>query len=358
MQASAPTKALDSCALQRARALPARYYFGEQMLSLERQHIFRPSWQMVAHGEQLAEPGDHVVTDVAGTSVLLLRGHDRVLRAFANVCRHRAGPLALCSGKGMGNLRCKYHGWLYNQDGQLIAAPEMHEAEDFRVEEVHLPRLRLHEWQGLVFVSLSDASPDFAAVFGSMCERIAPIDLDGMRFTRRDTWDVACNWKVYVDNFLEGYHVPTVHPALAQVLDYREYHTELYPYCSVQHSPLRNSDGAFGDGEALYCFVFPNMMFNFVPGRLQFNRILPLTPDRCRVEFEYFYAQAPEVQARIEQDRVFNDSVQGEDVRICEWVQKGLASGYYEAGRLCPRREGGVWHFHELLRAAYALAPN
>src|SRR4029078_6902994 len=124
--------------------------------------------------------------------------------------------------------------------------------EGFRVEEVRLPRLRLHEWQGLVFVSLSDATPEGAALFSGMSERLAPIDVGAMRFTRRDTWDVACNWKVYVDNFLEGYHVPIVHPELTQLVDYASYNTELYPWYSLQHSPLRNSGDIFGDGEAFY----------------------------------------------------------------------------------------------------------
>lgn len=147
--------------LERAHALAAGHYFGADMLALEQQCIFGRHWQLVAHQAQLAEPGDHIVTDVAGSSVLVLRGREGVLRAFPNVCRHRAGPLALCSGKGMGNLRCRYHGWLYNQDGQLIAAPEMQQAEGFNVDDIHLPRLALQEWQGLVFVALSDEAPPF-----------------------------------------------------------------------------------------------------------------------------------------------------------------------------------------------------
>ena len=353
---SAQSVIAGSAPLTRAHALAPRYYFGEEMLALERRQVFGRTWQMVAHRAQLAEPGDHVVVDVAGTSVLILRGRDGGLRAFPNVCRHRAGPLALCSGKGLGNLRCRYHGWLYNQDGQLLAAPEMQDAEGFRVEDVQLPRLRVHEWQGLVFVTLSDTTPAFDAVFHGIAERIAPIDIGAMRHTRRGTWEVACNWKVYVDNFLEGYHVPIVHPALAQLVDYASYDTELYPWYSLQHSPLRNGDDIFGDGDAFYYFVFPNIMLNVLPGRLQSNRIVPLGPGRCHVEFDYFYTPTPAALARIEQDQLVTDGVQTEDMGICEWVQKGLASGQYAAGRLSPRREGGVWHFHELLRAAYAEA--
>ena len=177
-----------------------------------------------------------------------------------------------------------------------------------------------------------------------------------MRFTRRDVFDVACNWKVYIDNFLEGYHLPIVHPGLAKVLDYRAYDTELFAWYSLQHSPLRGNDGTYGDGQAFYYFVYPNIMLNVMPGRLQSNRILPLGPDACRVEFDYYYAQDPEAQARIARDQDFSDEIQHEDIAICEAVQKGLASGFYDAGRLSPKRESGVWHFHEHLRAAYAHA--
>lgn len=341
-------------ALDRAHALPARHYFGEAMLERERRSVFASSWQLIAHQGQLAEPGDHVVQDVAGTPVLLLRGRDGALRAFPNVCRHRAGPLAHCSGRGMSTVRCKYHGWLYNQEGQLIGAPEMQDARDFDVRDVQLPLLRVREWQGLVFVALDDDAPEFDDVYGGIVERIAPLDLSTLHYTRRDTWEVACNWKVYLDNFLEGYHLPIVHPGLSRVLDYRAYDTELFAWYSLQHSPLRNNDGIYGDGEAFYYFVYPNVMLNIMPGRLQTNRVLPLGPDRCRIEFDYYYSRDPAALARIEKDREFSDEIQVEDIAICEAVQKGLASGFYDAGRLCPKREGGVWHFHERLRAAYA----
>ena len=341
-------------ALRGARALPAVHYVGDDMLELDRRAVFGHSWQLIAHHDQLAEPGDHVVDTVAGTPVILLRGRDGVLRAFPNVCRHRAGPLANCSGKGMHNLRCKYHGWLYDQEGRLIGAPEMQDATDFDAGAVSLPRLRTSEWQGLVFVALDPAVPDFADVYGGIAERIAPVDLSTMRYTRRDVFDVSCNWKVYVDNFLEGYHLPLVHPGLSRLLDYRAYDVQLYPWYSLQHSPLRNADAVYGQGEALYFFIYPNVMLNVMPGRMQTNRVLPLGPGRCRVEFDYYYLPDDGAMSRIDEDRAFSDAVQHEDIAICEAVQKGLSSGYYEAGRLSPKRESGVWHFHERLRAAYA----
>ena len=342
--------------LDRATALPARYYVGEAMLAMEQRAVFARSWQLVAHQGQLAEPGDHVVEQVGHVPVIVVRGQDGVLRGFVNVCRHRAGPLALCNGKGAKALHCKYHGWTYTLEGQLRSAPEMQGAADFDVSAIRLPPVRVHEWQGLVFVALDDAVPAFDAVYGGIAERIAPIDLSAMRYLRRDSYEIACNWKVYVDNFLEGYHLPHVHPGLSKVLDYRAYDTELFDWHSLQSSPLRNSADIYGDGEAFYYFVYPNVMLNIMPGRMQTNRIVPLGPDRCRVEFDYYYAQDAAAQARIAADQEFSDEVQQEDIDICVAVQRGLTSDTYEAGRLCPKRESGVWHFHNRLRAAYAAA--
>ena len=340
--------------LDRAHALPARYYFGEAMLEMEQRTVFARSWQLLARSDQLTEPGDHVVETIGQVPVLLVRGKDHVLRAFPNVCRHRAGPLALCNGKGASALHCKYHGWTYTLEGQLRSAPEMQEARDFDVGDIRLPPLRVHEWQGLVFVALSEDVAPFDEVYSGIVERIAPIDLSAMRFLRRETYDIDCNWKVYIDNFLEGYHLPHVHPGLSKVLDYRAYATELFPWQSLQSSPLRDGGDIYGEGEAFYYQVYPNIMLNIMPGRLQTNRILPLGPGRCRVEFDFYYAQDEKAQSRVARDAEFSDEVQLEDVTICEAVQRGLASGTYNAGRLCPKRESGVWHFHNMLRTAYS----
>ncbi|MBS0382088.1 MAG: Rieske 2Fe-2S domain-containing protein [Proteobacteria bacterium] len=344
--------------LAHARAMSPHYYSGAATLETERHAVFARSWQLVAHRDQLAEAGDHVVGQIAGVPVLLVRGQDGVLRGFPNICRHRGGPLALCNGKGLKNLCCKYHGWTYNLDGQLRAATEMQDAQDFNVADIHLPPLAVHEWQGLVFVALDAGAPPFDEVYGGIVERIAPIDLGAMRSFRQINYEMDCNWKIYVENYVEGYHLPHVHPGLSKALDYRNYRTELFTWYSLQTSPLRDSGVGYGSGEAFYYFIYPNVMLNIVPGRLQTNVILPLGPDRCRVVFDYYYTQDEHTQSRISGDQSFSDEVQAEDAGICEAVQKGLASGFYSPGRLNPKRESGVWHFQNLMRAAYAHAAS
>lgn len=332
--------------LERAHALAAPFYVDPSIAERERHAVFARSWQLAARADQVSGAGDHAVAEVAGGSILVVRGADGVLRAFHNVCRHRAGPIALCDGRGARQLHCKYHGWTYTLDGQLRSAPEMREARDFDVRGVRLPAVRVAEWHGLVFVALDESTPALEEVL----EGIAPRMPSALRFARRVSYTLSCNWKVYVDNFLEGYHLPHVHPGLNKLLDYRSYATTLSRWHSLQHSPLEAGSGPYGGGGAWYYFVYPNTMLNILPGRLQTNRVIPLAVDRCRVDFDYFYPERDPADPA--SDQAFSDGVQAEDATICEAVQRGLASGTYVAGRLCPRRESGVHHFHELLREA------
>jgi choline monooxygenase len=366
---STPPAALAAAALapqqpERALALPACCYVDEAFFERERAAVFATGWQLVAHAVQLDGPGDHVVAEIGGVPLLIVRGAPApdaphgVLRALHNVCRHRAGPLATCDGRAARALVCRYHGWTYALDGQLTGAPEMRDAVDFDVAQVRLPRARVGEWQGLVFAALGSGEREVP----ELDEVVAGIEarrggLAAMRFARRFSYEIACNWKVYVDNFLEGYHLPRVHPALNRLLDYRNYRTELARWHVLQWSPLDKSAGPYaaaaGANEALYWWIWPNTMLNVLPDRLQTNRVVPLGPQRCRVDFDYFYA-ADADPALAERDHAFADEVQAEDSAICELVQRGLSSGSYVAGRLNPARESGVWHFHQLLRAAYA----
>jgi choline monooxygenase len=342
--------------LDLALALDAQAYTDPRWADVEQRAVFARSWQLAAHAGELQGSGDHVACEVAGKPVLIVRAAGGALNAFYNVCRHRAGPIATCSGKAARSLQCAYHGWTYTLEGQLRSATGMQGAAQFDVADIRLAPVQVREWEGLVFVALAPDAPPFEAMVSGIAARIAPIALPAMRFARRDTYTLACNWKVYVDNYLEGYHLPFVHPGLSKVLDYRVYDTELHDWYSLQHSPLRNSGDIYGDGHAYYYFMYPNIMLNITPGRLQTNRVIPLGVDRCLVEFDYYYTGDPEVQARMETEQAFSDEIQREDIAICEQVQKGLASSSYQGGRLNPERESGVWHFQNLLRGAYARA--
>lgn len=356
---------LTSQPLHSAHALPARWYVDPAMAARDRTAVFDRAWHLVAHVSQLQAAGDHVVADLAGLPVIAVRGHDAIIRVLHNVCRHRAGPIARCDGLGAKSLRCAYHGWTYALDGALKSAPEMAGADGFDIAGIRLPQLQVRTWQGLVFAcAVASGTPDFDALVEGIDARLGDhATLSKYGRHQRIGYDIACSWKVYVDNFLEGYHLPHVHPALNRMLDYRSYRTELAHWHSLQWSPLESGDALYGSGDALYYWLWPNTMLNILPGRLQTNRVLPLGVDRCRVEFDFYYATSQggdedsgASRARRDADRAFSDTVQREDLDICQDVQRGLASGSYHAGRLNPLRESGVHHFHELLRDAYRQA--
>lgn len=356
-----PEEALVSAGLAEASTIPARWCTDPEVLALERKAVFAPAWQLAGGLQGLEHPGDYRVAQVAGATVILVRDKTGELRAHYNVCRHRAGPVA----KGEGNcrvLRCGYHGWVYGLDGSLQATPELGEVKNFNRGDFNLVPLAISEQAPLVLVSGSDEARigghSVDTMFGAIRKRVGALDFSGLRFYRRDHYSLRCNWKVYVDNYLEGYHLPQVHPELTQILDYKDYTTEVHDGYSLQFSEITNPTDAYGAGQAYYYFLFPNLMLNILPGRLQTNVVIPEGPDRCRVVFDYYYddIESPAALKKIEEDIRFGDLVQQQDIEICEQVQQGLASGVYDRGRLSVRREQGVHHFHETLRATFRAA--
>lgn len=350
--------------LAQACALPPGYYTGVEMLERDLTRVFARSWQLVARCDQLAGAGDHVVTVVGRTPVLVVRDGGGTLRAMANVCLHRAGPLAHCDGRAAKALHCKYHGWTYDLQGRLRHAPEMAGAREFHVEDFRLPQYRAAVWQGLVFVALDEGTPPLESVYDGIAKRIAPIDLATMDFVHRDAYEIACNWKVYVDNYLDGgYHIPHMHPTLDAQLDMKSYRTEVFEQYSVQRS-----DAAAGDDErlelspqarigggALYAWLFPNFMVNRYGPCMDSNLVHPLGVDRCRVVYEFFFDDSlAGARDFIEESIAQADVTQREDIEICESVQVGLRSPAYDRGRYAPRVEVGEFHFHQLLAARFA----
>ncbi len=349
-------RSLEMPPIERAETIPASWYVDDRFHALDRETIFGQQWQYVSPASDLDAPGGYVQIDVAGNPVVIVRGKDDAIRGFYNVCRHRGGPLVMDECGQTNVLQCKYHGWTYLLDGSLRGVPKFDRAELFDQKDYGLIPVETAVWEDLLFVNLADDPPPLSDVLNGIRERIAPIELGVLQFVQRATYDIDCNWKVYVDNYLEGYHVPLVHPELCDVLSYRDYVTETYEHYSLQYSPLNkqrdNSPYGGTDGAAFYYFVFPNIMLNILPGRLQMNAVLPLAPDRTRVVFDYFY-DADTTQSNIEDDIAFSDRVQQEDISICEHVQRGLQSKAYDRGRFSVEMEQGVYHFQRLLKRTY-----
>ena len=354
-----------------AHTLASRFYTDPAILDVEKGRIFRRTWQLVgtldhACGEvegvkrTIADPESFFTAEVAGEPIVVTRDKHGVLRAFSNVCRHRAGPIA--SGSGCKNvLRCGYHGWTYTLDGRLIGTPDVEGVEFFDCSTMGMVPLRLETWEQLIFVNFDTGAVTLAAYLGDIPEQARGFKFADLQFAERRDYVINCNWKVYVDNYLEGYHIPIAHPGLMREIDYAQYRTDTFRYHSQQFAPIRaikakeSADRFYAPGntaqEALYFWIFPNLMLNIYPDNVSTNLIVPLSQDKTLTIFEWFFhdVDSDKVQERKKRAIAFSDEVQQEDIGLCESVQRGLQSALYDRGRYSVKRENGVHHFHMLL---------
>lgn len=348
---------LSSVPLPRAETIPSAWYTDRNFLDVDNAAVFSKTWQGVGHVDRLPNVGDYFLTEIADNPVIILRDETSQLRGFYNVCRHRGGPLATEDGNCPKVLQCKYHGWTYRLNGELRGVPDFNYVELFHKSDFGLVPINVDIWEGLIFATLNPSPPPLEQVFAGMTERFSPISLAGLHFHSRVTYNIKCNWKIYVDNYLEGYHVPLVHPELNNLLDYRNYVTETFENYSLQYSPLKESSNVYGDNvdEAFYFFVYPNFMLNLFNNRLQVNLVRPVSHDETEVIFDYYYKDVTSERAKktISEDIEYSDLIQQEDIDICERVQKGVSSLAYDRGRFSVKRESGVHHFQELLKRSY-----
>jgi len=358
--------------LECAETLPSRFYVDPVVLALEKERIFRRTWQLVGTLHQpcgevngkkrtIADPESYFTFDLAGEPIVVVRDAAGTLRAFSNVCRHRAGPIA--EGSGCRRVfNCGYHGWTYTLDGRLIGTPEVDGMEFFDRSTMGMAPLRCETWEHFIFVNFSAAGPSLAEYLGNIPELARDFSFAGLGLIERRDYIVNCNWKVYVDNYLEGYHIPIVHPGLMKEIDYPRYRCETFRFHSQQRGPVKEvkpgeahkrvyAPDAHGLKEALYFWLFPNLMLNFYPDNVSMNLVVPLSHDKTLTIFEWYFHDPTSEKARERAAKsiAFSDEVQQEDIHICEVVQRGLQSVTYDRGRYSVKRENGVHHFHMLL---------
>jgi len=350
--------------LSRATTLPSRWYLDPAFLELEKQKIFWRTWQAIGRTEFAQRAGDYFTCDLLGEPLVATRSSDGILRTLSNVCRHRAGPVA--SGRGnRKSLQCRYHGWTYLLDGKLFAQPEFEGVNDWNKSEICLPSYQAVSWGPYVFTNLNSRAPSFTEILGKIPDEMKSqgFQIDQMNFVERREYVVQCNWKVYIDNYLEGYHIPIAHPGLFREIDYEQYRIDTFRYYSSAHAPIRPvKEGDIhardrryvrteAESKALYYWIFPNFMINIYPDNLQANIILPIDQEKTLTVFEWFF-RGPgtgEGWESLQQSIAFSDQIQVEDIEICENVQRGLRSRDYDRGRLSVKRENGVHHFHSLI---------
>ena len=349
----------DRAPLAQASTIPASWYVDPRVAELERLSVFSKTWQLVARTDQLQAPGQFIATTVAGEPVVVVRGNDGALRAFYNVCRHHAAAVVTQPCGQASLLRCPYHGWNYGLDGSLKGMPEFEGVENFERSQNGLVPVRVETWECFVFVNLDGHAPPLTEFLGGLVERVAPLGIDELHYFDRRTYNIHCNWKVFVDNYLDGgYHVPHLHKGLNSVLDYKQYTIENEDRYCLQSSPMvaSDEDAAIGSARkgdrAWYFWQHPNLMINCYEGYMDTNLVIPVDVDHCTVIFDFYFAGIGEAHREYNEQSVnVGNRVQEEDLGICEDVQRGLKSRAYRAGRLSVRREAGEQLFHRLLAA-------
>ena len=345
--------------LAQASTIPAAWYLDPRIFDLERRTVFASSWQLAGRVDQLRQRGRYVSCELAaGEPVVVVRGDDDVVRGFFNVCRHHAAAVATEPEGSAAVLRCPYHGWTYALDGQLKGTPDFAGVCDFDRSANGLIPIETAIWEKWIFVRLERDGAGLAEFLGSdLSAAIRPLGLENLHWLESRQYTLDCNWKVFVDNYLDGgYHVPHLHKGLASVLDYSTYTIENGERFCLQSSPLV-SDGAeprtgavrTGD-RALYYWIYPNLMINCYGSAMDTNLVIPRGVDRTEVVFDFYFSDVSEAaRGRNRESIEVSDLIQHEDVAICASVQRGLGSRAYTSGRLSVRREAGEQLFHRLL---------
>ena len=349
----------DHTPLAEASTIPAPWYVDPRVAELERLSVFSKTWQLVARVDQLHRPGEFVATTVAAEPIVVVRGNDGILRGFYNVCRHHAAAVVTQPCGQATLLHCPYHGWNYGLDGSLKGMPEFEGVKNFDRAQNGLVPVRVETWECFVFVNLDPHAAPLHQFLGGLVPRIAPLSISRLHFFDRKTYNIHCNWKVFVDNYLDGgYHVPHLHKGLNSVLDYKHYTIENEDRFCLQSSPMVSSDedaatGATRKGDrAWYFWQYPNLMINCYAGYMDTNYVIPVDADHCSVVFDFYFADVSGASRKYNTQSVeVGNRVQDEDLGICEDVQRGLKSRAYRAGRLSVRREAGEHLFHRLLAA-------
>lgn len=351
--------------LEEAWTIPAPWYFDQRIAELERASVFSGTWQVVGRADQVRDNGQFFTAELAGEPLVVARGEDGQLRSFYNVCRHHAAAV-VTEAQGCGKqFRCPYHGWTYGIDGSLKGMVEFDGVCNFDRAKNGLAPVRVDTWENFVFVNLDGRAASLRDFLGVVPELVAPLELSKkLHFFDRRIYKLNCNWKVYVDNYLDGgYHVPHAHKGLSSVIEYTKYSIENFERACLQSSPLSPDSkseagvAATRQGRAFYLWIYPNFTINAYEGVMDTNLVLPLAVDRCAVVFDYYFADTSKAaEAHHKESIAVSEKVQDEDMTICDAVQRGLGSRAYVAGRLSVRREAGEHLFHRLLHADFTTA--
>ena len=345
--------------IRKASTLPASFYRSAATFETVREKVFAGSWNYVADAEEIGPEGSAypftLLPGVLDEPLLFSKDQAGAVYCLSNVCTHR-GKIVVEKAGPARTLSCGYHGRCFRLDGTYKSMPAFEEAVGFPSEKDDLPRVPFHEWAKLLFSSPEPAIP-FAEMIAPISNRLAWMPLETLRYAPDHSRDyyVKANWALYVDNFLEGFHVPFVHPDLNNALELDDYGYELFPYCNLQLGIAKEGEQVFDlppesadYGKpvfAYYFWMFPNLMFNFYPWGLSLNVVEPLNYRETRIRFRTYLFEG----SNKDPDNQYIHQTELEDEAVVESVQLGVQSRFYDRGRYSPKMERCVHHFHRLL---------
>ena len=353
----------------RSSSLRAAAYTQQDWFNADVQQILAKTWQWVCHVEKLRAPGSYVTADIAGHPIAIVRDREGELRAFYNVCKHRAHMLL--SGEGKTNLiTCPYHAWTYRLDGVLVRAPHTGTLEDFHTGDICLDQVLVEEFCGFVYVNLNPGAQALKDVSGDLGKEImhwAP-DVADLTFGHRLTYDIRSNWKNVVDNFLECYHCPVSHKDFCTLVDMDTYKVTTHGiYSSHMADAGQGTNKAYDVSNATVrthavWWLWPTTCLMRYPGRSSMIvlNIMPMGPDRTLETYD-FYLETPEPDAmEVEAIKYLDEVLQVEDIGLVESVQRGMSTPAFDQGRIVNdpsgsgKSEHAVHHFHGLVLEAYS----
>lgn len=329
------------------RNLDPTHYTSPEIHASDVQRIFCATWQLIGPVSRLAERGDYIATEIADQKVFVIRTKQG-LRGYRNVCRHRGARL-LPEGTGRCNtIRCPYHQWVWGEDGSLLNVPFWGDDDTFDQSAWALDTIELHVWRGLLFGAIKPEVP-FDEQLGHVAAELQDEPLETFQWVHEERLVFDANWKIYTDNFVEGYHIPGIHPAFHQAIEFDAFETVALGGMVRMTAPPR--EGLFYRGK--WMWMWPNWTLSLFNGGMNTSRINPIDHNRTELIYNFYFADTTEATAQARAKTIKDNlEVVREDFEVCLETQKNYASGAYRAGPLSPRHEQGVAYFQNRLRDA------
>ena len=346
--------------------LPARFYINHDLYELEKNAIFYKSWHYAGHVSQVNEQRSFFTTTIHDQNIFVAKGQDDQIRAFYNVCAHRGHELLEGAGK-RNVITCPYHAWSFDFSGNLISARNSENVTNFDKCDFSLKEVSLEIFCGLIMINLDEKAIPFKKQFQGLEDEIRHYlpSVDSLEFAQRDTFDVACNWKILIDNFLECYHCAPAHKDFVDLVDMDSYRTITHKRYSSQcaSAPRTTNSNAysFNPGEVDFgyagFFVWPNFTIWIYPGEPNLS-VLQMNPEseQRTIEFQDWFTLGGVLTPQLAEAAAYQkDVLQPEDIAICESVQRGLKSKAYNQGRFIvddgktELSEHAVHHFQRMV---------